>query len=93
MSDDSFDDSFDSGSGSDQEEEMTRERRGLQTMGLTSSPRPVSMFGGNIPPPSLYSKKDIFLPVKAKDAESYDDMRYRNTNNMLHFYGGTGLRR
>ncbi len=74
MSDDSFEDSFESGSGSDHEAEpvVVREIRVMQTLGPGSSPRPLSMFSGSIPPPSLYSKS---LAVRGKDAEYSDDSR------------------
>ena len=78
MSDDSFEDSFESGSGSDQEVEpapTAREIRVLQTVGTGSSPRPVSMFSGNILPPSLYSKRDQNLAARGREADYTDDLR------------------
>lgn len=78
MSDDSFDDSFDSASGSDQEGEPTREIRVLHSVGPTGSPRPVSMFSGSLPPPSLYSKREPYLAVRVKEAENNDDSRCSN---------------
>lgn len=75
MSDDSFEDSFESASGSEEEMETTREVRSLQTVG-TGSPRPVSMFSGSLPPPSFHSKKELYLAVRA---EPSDDFRCSNS--------------